>query len=146
MSEPDEAKITQAGERKTDLIQEKKADDSDKKSIRLPRILVPGQKMVIDEHEEVLNALPAELKRINARRAGKLNFEDGILNDVVKEVNRYLTDKLVIGDSRLKNHRISLHFNITDSAYFLSTLEKTLPIRTETLATGEILLLNKEQI
>jgi transmembrane sensor len=66
-------------------------------------------------------AAPAtELRRVKAWQKGKLEFDAVPLGSALTEINRYLTRKIVLGDSRLADIRISGVFRVgeTDSVIF----------------------------
>ena len=142
---PDPGETSEVSKKTPDQSQEKTTISSESIPRLSPQILVPGQELTVDEGKEISEVKSADIKRIEAWRSGKLDFEGIPFAEAVDEMNRYLEAKLVIGDNQLKDIRISMIFNVSDSKFFLDTLKKTLPVRSETLLNGQILLLKKGQ-
>ncbi|MCF7980721.1 MAG: FecR family protein [Pseudomonadales bacterium] len=70
-------------------------------------------------------ARPADLVRIEAWRAGKLDFESSRLIDVINEHNRYTTRKIVIADDTIKNLLVSGIFRIGENDPLIFALENS---------------------
>lgn len=104
------------------------------------KVLTPGEQIVVNSLENAFEINEADIAKINDWRAGKLDFDNMPLEDVIAEVNRYLSRKIIIEDDELKQKRLSIVFFIRDSNYFLSTLKKTLPVATYPTAENRIVL------
>lgn len=70
----------------------------------------------------------ADIGVLTAWRQGKVVFRDQPLDDVVREMNRYLRHPIQITDSRLKPLRMAGVFNIQDAEGFLQALQTHLPV------------------
>lgn len=65
---------------------------------------------------------------LTAWRQGKIVFRDQPLEDVVREMNRYLSHPIHLTDSRLKHMRMAGVFSIEDAEGFLNALQGNLPV------------------
>lgn len=86
---------------------------------------------------------PAEAVAIDRARSwknGQLVFEGESLDFVVAEFNRYLADKLVVGDPRLSRIRLGGRFTNTDPAELLKALEASFGIHARRGDSGTIVL------
>jgi transmembrane sensor len=90
-----------------------------------------------DDHRIVEAA--ADLKRIQAWRARRLEFSDTPLPEALEEFNRYSTAHVVIGADDLNTVRVSGVFRIGDTEGFLFSLREALGV--QTLATQEEIVL-----
>ncbi|MGG4605032.1 FecR family protein [Paenalcaligenes sp. Me131] len=70
----------------------------------------------------------ADVGVLTAWRQGKVVFRDQPLDDVVREMNRYLRHPIHLTDSRLKPLRMAGVFNIQDAEGFLQALQTHLPV------------------
>jgi transmembrane sensor len=81
----------------------------------------------------------ADLKRIQAWRARRLEFSDTLLPEALDEFNRYSTAHVVIGAADLNAIRVSGVFRIGDTEAFLFSLREALGV--QTIATQEEIVL-----
>jgi transmembrane sensor len=72
----------------------------------------------------------ADLNRIHAWRARRLEFSDTPLPDALAEFNRYSTARVVIGTPELQSVRVSGVFSIGDTDAFLFSLREALGAQT----------------
>jgi len=75
-----------------------------------------------------LLAGPGDVPALTAWRQGKVVFQDQPLEDMVREMNRYLSQPIHLTDSKLKRLRMAGVFNIQDADGFLQALQNNLPI------------------
>ena len=75
-----------------------------------------------------LSVARADVGALTAWRQGKVVFRDQPLEDVVREMNRYLRHPIHLTDSRLKPLRMAGVFNIQDAEGFLQALQTHLPV------------------
>jgi len=93
--------------------------------------LVAGQQLV------ALDMLPFKITSINpvvatSWRQGRLVFDNEPLDSVVNEVNRYLTQKIVIGDDAgLADLRVSGIFRVGSVSNFAAALETSFPVEAQ---------------
>jgi len=81
------------------------------------------------------------LAKVAAWPRGEIVFEDVSLSEAVREYNRYLERKLVIGDPAVGALRIGGRFTSSDPADFLAALETVLPVQVRPTADGVLLTL-----
>ena len=103
-------------------------------------IITVGEKIIIHEQENSYQIKPVDIEYANTWRNGRLYFNQALLSDVLNEVNIYLKNKIVIGDSRLNNVKINMNFDIQDCKYFLSTLKDVVPIEYYTKSDNQIVI------
>ncbi|VAV95799.1 hypothetical protein MNBD_ALPHA04-2433 [hydrothermal vent metagenome] len=102
--------------------------------------LIAGQQLV------ALNALPFQVIGINpvmatSWRQGRLVFDNEPLDSVVHEINRYLTQKIVIGDPDLEGLRVSGIFRVGSVSSFATALETSFPVEAQTRdSAGQVVL------
>ena len=134
----------------TDL--EKRAKPEQKLMARKGEILESGQEMEVDTHKikYVTKSLYTNsvnsVKSVNAWKEGRLNFQNKPLFDVIEELNRYVDNKIIIGDETLKNININVYFKIKNRKDFVTTLAKAFPAISHTVSNGRIVLVKKEGI
>ncbi len=71
----------------------------------------------------------ADLTRIEAWRAGKLDFDSARLIDVITEHNRYTKTKIIIADESIKNLLVSGVFRVGENEPLLFALENSFNVR-----------------
>lgn len=81
-------------------------------------------------------AIKVDVASVTAWRAGKIVFEDLPLQDVVAEMNRYLSPPIQIVDDRLRGMRLNGVFTLRDPAAFLTALSRSMPIAVTTRSDG----------
>jgi len=79
------------------------------------------------------------LDRVTAWRHDTLVLNGESLDYAVAELNRYLTDKIVIGDPALSRLRLGGTFATTDPAEFLHALRSSFGVRATAGGTGVVL-------
>ena len=107
----------------------------------LQAVLGSGQAIVVSEVKAVYEIKPVKVEVANAWRNGRLVFHEKPLEYVIDEINRYLDNKIIIGDKQLESLKLSLDFKIKHRDKFLEALEMTIPIKTLILSDGRIVLL-----
>lgn len=80
------------------------------------------------------------LARVTAWRSGTLVLNGESLDYALSEMNRYLVDKIVIGDPGLSRLRVGGTFATSNAAEFLQALRTSFAIRTRRDDTGSIVL------
>lgn len=99
-----------------------------------------GQRLVVRSRTATAGAAPASaLDKAAAWPRGELVFDDASLAQAVAEYNRYLEDKLVIGDPAVGRLRIGGRFTSAHADDFLAALQAALPVRARRTADGVLL-------
>ncbi|MBW2367825.1 MAG: FecR domain-containing protein [Deltaproteobacteria bacterium] len=106
-------------------------------------VLVPGQEIIIDEQDEDYTIRHVSIKNTKSWLQGKLKFHRSPLVDLIDEINRYLDNKIIIGDQSLKDITISMNFDIKHRKNFLVALKSVLPIKSRYTADSRIIILKK---
>ncbi|MBW2368646.1 MAG: FecR domain-containing protein [Deltaproteobacteria bacterium] len=107
------------------------------------KVLTSGQKIAVERQKVKYKIQTVKPNQVNAWREGKLVFKERPLVDVINEINRHINNKILIGDKSLEEITISLNFQIKHYEGFLSTLEKTIPIISQTTPDGKHIILRK---
>lgn len=89
---------------------------------------------------QVVDAPEAQVQNVQAWRRGEIVFEGQSLALAVEEYNRYLTRKLVIGDTRAANLKLGGRFLTGDPDSFLQALRTTFGLRIVEDGPSRILL------
>jgi len=92
-----------------------------------PTQLAPGQQVAYGR-KSISEVTGAKLPEITAWQEGELIFDDILLAEAVKEVNRYSAQKVIIADWALGEIRISGMFRTGQSEKFVKALESYFPI------------------
>jgi len=90
---------------------------------------VPGQPLLAER---------ADVAALTAWRQGKAVFKDRPLEEVVREMNRYLDRPIRLADSRLKRLSVAGVFNVQDAGGFLRALSASLPVAVRPRADGGV--------
>lgn len=81
---------------------------------------------------ESIESLPdAEFSKRLAWREGVLRFDGDALSEVVQQVNRYTTQKVIIRDPALRDLRIGGYFKVGETEAMLEALQKGFGVRVE---------------
>jgi transmembrane sensor len=83
---------------------------------------------------------PADVARISSWQVQRVEFHDVALADAVDDFNRYSTTPLVIGDSSVRDIRVSGLFRFGDTAAFTYALHSAFGIRSATQGQAVVLL------
>lgn len=88
----------------------------------------------------------ADVERVTSWREGQLVFRNDPLLDAVREINRYSTTQLFVGDDpRLHEIRVSGVFKAGRSNSFVLALETAYPVNAQQIAEDRIALLWAEK-
>jgi transmembrane sensor len=115
------------------------ADDGTSKARPLVPALTKGRSAEFRDDDNRIVEAAADLQRIQAWRARRLEFSDTPLPEALEEFNRYSTAHVVIGTADLNTVRVSGVFRIGDTEGFLFSLREALGV--QTLATQEEIVL-----
>lgn len=115
------------------------ADDGTSKVRPLVPALTKGRSAEFRDEDDRIVEAAADLKRIQAWRARRLEFSDTPLPEALEEFNRYSTAHVIIGTADLNTVRVSGVFRIGDTEGFLFSLREALGV--QTLATQEEIVL-----
>lgn len=102
-----------------------------------------GESITYWESGATAQVVAADARRINAWRAGKLDFDSARLADAIAEYNRYTKKKILIGNDQIKEVAVSGVFDIGDTPAFLFLLQHSLNLKI-TEHPGAIVLLPQE--
>lgn len=72
-----------------------------------------------------------DIEEITQWKEGRLSFSDTSLEEVIEQVNRYTTTKIILDDQELQAEKINAYFVIGDTETLLLALKETLDIRWE---------------
>lgn len=86
---------------------------------------------------------PADIDQIEAWQHGRLIFRRARLQDVVAELERYHPVQFMFADPAIARETVSGTFDVDDLALFLSSLEKTMPVRIKRLQDGQSVLIDR---
>ena len=103
-----------------------------------------GQEIVVDHKKSNYLIRPIETGSVAEWRNGRLIFRDTPLEEVIDEINRYLDNKIVIGDYRLRQLPVSIIFQIRDRDFFLKAIEKSLPITSKRTFDNQTVIMYRE--
>lgn len=95
------------------------------------RKLTAGEQLVAVEERPFLVRV-ADVEEAVSWREGRVVFSDEPLAEVLEEINRYSTRKVVLGDSDLANLRVSGVFRPGSADRFVAALEVGFPVEAET--------------
>lgn len=81
-----------------------------------------------------------DARQIVSWRDGLVLFDNDRLADAISELNRYVSDPIVLGDSRLAGLRVSGVFKTGETMPFVEALELGFAVRAERNGQGQIVL------
>jgi transmembrane sensor len=85
------------------------------------------------------------LDTVTSWEIGRLIFKDEPLEEVVQRMQRYSSQKILIGDERAAKLRISGVFNAGDVTTFVDTVSRYLPVHATSQPDGDIVLRSAPQ-
>jgi transmembrane sensor len=107
-------------------------------------VLVPGQQLQIDHSLDRHQTIAVDVAAVTSWSSGRLIFDGMPLYQVLDEVNRYASTKVILGDSALADIPIGGNFVAGgDTAEFVETLAAALPLRTVRTGANEIALFQR---
>lgn len=104
------------------------------------RDLLSGQQLVY-QSGQAYRIVTADVKQVSAWRTGHLSFAGTPLQEVVDEINRYRSGKILIYSDALKRRPVHLNLAINDMDQSLDVLRSMSGIRVQELAGGLALLI-----
>ena len=113
-------------------------------SILSGKVLEPGQEIVVDDKKAEYVLTSYDSSNVAPWREGRLNFQSKALSEVIDELNRYLTNEIIIGDNDLKDLNVNVYFKLKNRKDFVRTLENAFPITSRTLSNGKVVLLRRQ--
>lgn len=118
----------------------------DRATARVP--MVKGQHVIFNDEKQELELAqkiePGEIEKKLSWRDGMFIFDNDSLEDVVAEINRYSSMKLVISDSDIRDLRFGGYFRINDMPSILVTFEEAFGIKVDRINENLIYLSRKE--
>lgn len=96
-----------------------------------PVRLLAGQGIMVTHQGELGEILSIDTSKLSSWRRGRLVYVDTPLEDVLSEVNRYRTDKIVLMDKSLKDILITASFKSDETSKLLTGLRMTTPVKIE---------------
>ena len=93
-----------------------------------------------DKIELVREMAPAQIEKKLSWRDGILMFDNDTLQEVVREINRYSADQIVISDPEIDDIRFGGYFQASEVDTILATLEQSYGIAVNRQDSGIITL------
>ena len=103
--------------------------------------LTPGQQVAYSAQAGISVASAANIKQVTAWQQGRLMFEDDTLSEVLDELNRYSSTKILFGDDNLKQVKITGVFKTGDHGKAIKALQAYFPMRVIEDGGGNYILL-----
>ncbi|MBT8342717.1 MAG: DUF4880 domain-containing protein [Desulfatitalea sp.] len=107
------------------------------------KVVESGQIIIVDKQMIRYVIEPVDMKTETAWQEGRLELQNKPLEDVVKEINRYVENRIIIDDDALRKTRINIILKIKNRSDFLKTLEAVIPITYRTDKAGRIIITKK---
>lgn len=102
---------------------------ADPASTQPERVLVAGQRLVVDTHERFGEIMPLASGSVAAWRSGRVSFEQTPLAAAIAEFERYGPTGLVVRDPVVAAMKVGGSFGIGQSKQFAKALPALLPVR-----------------
>lgn len=107
-------------------------------------VLVPGQQLQIDRASGRHQTVSVDIALTISWSDGRLIFDGMPLHQVLDEINRYASTKVILGDNALANIPIGGNFVAGgDAEEFVATLAAALPLRSVRTGANEIALFQR---
>jgi len=120
------------------------ATKSAEPNILYQQIVESGQEIVVDDQNDIFQINPVDIYTVNAWQEGRLDFRNKPLLEVIEELNRYVENRIIIGDARLNDINVDVYFRLKNRKDFISTLKLALPIASHVNSKGQTILTKKE--
>lgn len=102
----------------------------DASAAQAPRILVPGQRLIVVPHHAPTVDRP-ELSRVTAWERGRVEFDETPLADAATEMNRYNARHVTVPDAEVGQLRIGGVFRAGDSDEFVKIVTTALGLQAD---------------
>lgn len=102
--------------------------------------LPAGQRIVTTRGHALAEAQAVVFAEPGAWRDGRLIYENAPLSQVLADANRYFDGRFVVESDALNNLSVSASFRTENSEHLLAALNSGLPISTERLANGNVIV------
>lgn len=102
--------------------------------------LEAGRALTYSRTGELSAVRPAEMNRVRGWQAQRIVIEHQTLADAIAEMNRYSNTRIVLGEPRVGDRRVSGVFRIGDERAFIAAVEKEFPLRATTEGDKVVLL------
>ena len=103
-------------------------------------MLTAGEQVSYGVGTPIAKSVPADLRRISAWRARKLDFKGTVLADAIAEANRYSNIKIELRVPELEDARISGVFEVGKNELFAEGLQSFFGLQAERTADNRIVL------
>lgn len=104
-----------------------------------PDTLTAGE-VLIAAPGEPTRVRSADVERLSSWRAGLVSFDDALLSEAVKEINRYTARPIILADAAAGRNRVSGTFRVGEPERFARTVSEVFPLRMESSADGRTVL------
>jgi transmembrane sensor len=102
----------------------------------ISRRLAPGDRLTLHRTDGTVEVERVDIEKVVSWKEGRILFENAPLDEVVAEINRYSTSKIVVEDAKLAQLRVNGMFYTDQPDHFLHALTQYLPIRVRIDRTG----------
>lgn len=107
-------------------------------------VLEPGQQLQIDRDKGLHHTARVDVTAVTSWSGGRLVFDGMPLQQVLHEINRYASTKVILGDNALAGIPIGGNFVAGgDAEEFVQTLAAALPLRSVRTGANEIALFQR---
>jgi transmembrane sensor len=90
--------------------------------------LTGGQQLTVEADGTFGAIVEFDPKRVLGWRDGRFSYFNARLEDIIADINRYRTVKIVIEDEALKDLRITTMFRVENAEQMLGGIEATEPV------------------
>ncbi|HNP26755.1 MAG TPA: FecR family protein [Nitrosomonas sp.] len=106
-------------------------------------IIQGGQQLSYSKHE-LSDTFQTDTDTVTAWRKNRLVFRDTPLSEVVRQINRYHTHPIRLGEPQLNTLKVSGEFNATDRAGLVRALKTLFPLHSSELDDMTVLHIQKQ--
>lgn len=104
--------------------------------------VLAGKQIIINQKNEIQKTIKLNLNNVTAWKEGQLVYEDILLQDFIRDLNRYYVGKIILQDKELGKMRISGVFQIGDRNKAIKAVENLLNLKAMPLTSNNIVLYN----
>lgn len=103
-------------------------------------LLTPGQGVTANTQGDVGKVEAVAIETIASWTNNRLVYQNANLKTIVRDINLYSKDRIIIASSKLEEHELSIAFDVSEIHQMLDNLTEILPVKIDKRLPGTIVI------